>query len=102
MTLTQVTIFTFLGLMLYSYVGYPVLLWFIGTFRREAPSIDHSVTSWPKVSIVISAHNEESVVGRRIENLLALDYPRDRLEILIGSDGSTDRTGEIIRRYRTG
>jgi len=52
------------------------------------------------VSIIISAHNEESVIGRRIENLFALDYPPHRLDILIGSDGSTDRTGEIIRAYR--
>jgi cellulose synthase/poly-beta-1,6-N-acetylglucosamine synthase-like glycosyltransferase len=55
---------------------------------------------WPDVSIVIAAHNEELVIGRRIENLLALDYPPERLQILIGSDGSTDRTSEIVRLYR--
>jgi cellulose synthase/poly-beta-1,6-N-acetylglucosamine synthase-like glycosyltransferase len=100
-TTAQLALFTSLGLLLYSYIGYPMLLWVLSLYRREPRSIDRHVTSWPKVSIVISAHNEESVIGRRIENLLQLDYPPDRLEILIGSDGSTDRTGHIIRRYPT-
>ena len=43
---------------------------------------------------------KKQVIGRRIENLLALDYPPERLHILIGSDGSTDRTSEIVRLYR--
>ena len=84
--------------MLYSYMGYPLFLRILSLFRSKASSSERDSTPWPEVSIVISAHNEESVIGRRIENLLDLDYPPDRLQILIGSDGSTDRTGEIIRR----
>ncbi len=47
---------------------------------------------WPKVTVVIPAFNEELVLRRKIENALAIDYPKDRLEILVASDGSTDRT----------
>src|SRR5437588_312254 len=48
--------------------------------------------------LLLSAYNEELLIGARIRNLLELDYPAERLEILIGSDGSTDRTNEIVRR----
>jgi cellulose synthase/poly-beta-1,6-N-acetylglucosamine synthase-like glycosyltransferase len=100
-TTAQAALFIALGLMLYSYMGYPIFLWLLSLFRNKASSSERDSTPWPEVSIVISAHNEESVIGRRIENLLDLDYPPDRIQILLGSDGSTDRTGEIIRRYRT-
>src|SRR6266545_4068307 len=53
------------------------------------------------VSVVISAHNEGKVIGRRIQNLLDQDYPQHRLEILIGSDGSTDHTCEEVERYES-
>jgi cellulose synthase/poly-beta-1,6-N-acetylglucosamine synthase-like glycosyltransferase len=101
MTTAHVALFISLGLLLYSYIGYPILLWIVSRFLREGASVHSGSTPWPEVSIIVSAHNEESVIGRRIENLLELDYPPDRLQILVGSDGSTDRTGEIIRHYGT-
>ncbi|MEM3433203.1 MAG: glycosyltransferase [Candidatus Methanomethyliaceae archaeon] len=52
-----------------------------------------------KVSVVIPVRNEEPAIAERIDNLLSLDYPREHLEILVGSDGSTDRTVEIVRQY---
>ena len=50
----------------------------------------------PSVVLVVSAHDEEDVIARRVENLLALDYPHAQLEIVVASDGSTDRTDEIV------
>jgi cellulose synthase/poly-beta-1,6-N-acetylglucosamine synthase-like glycosyltransferase len=100
MTTAHWLLFTAWGLLGYSYVGYPILLWLVGLFRREATLVPRDPATWPEVSIVVSAHNEELVIGRRIDNLLALDYPPERLQILIGSDGSTDRTSEIVRLYR--
>jgi glycosyltransferase involved in cell wall biosynthesis len=50
----------------------------------------------PSVALVVSAHNEEAVIRRRIENALALDYPDDRLEIVVASDGSTDLTDALV------
>ena len=53
----------------------------------------------PTVAVIVAAYNEEPVIARRIENLLALDYPRDKLEIVVTSDASTDRTEEIALEY---
>ena len=65
--------------------------------EREQREIDAGAFDLPPVSILIPAHNEEIVIGRTLEAMLALDYPRDRLEILVINDGSTDATGEIVR-----
>lgn len=100
LTAAHVAFFASLGLLGYSYVGYPMVLWLLSRFRGEKTAVDLEPAVWPNVSIVIAAHNEELVIGRRIENLLALDYPPEHLHILIGSDGSTDRTSEIVRLYR--
>lgn len=96
----EVTFWMSLGLLLYSYAGYPVLLWLVR--KATGPlktSPDHPI-QWPTISVVISAYNEEAVITRRIQNLLEQDYPKDRVQILIGSDGSTDATCERIARSR--
>jgi cellulose synthase/poly-beta-1,6-N-acetylglucosamine synthase-like glycosyltransferase len=89
------------GLLLYAYVGYPIALLLLARLRSHGPDTCQDPARWPHVTVVISAYNEEAVIGRRIENLLDLDYPSDRLHILIGSDGSTDRTSEVVGLYRT-
>jgi len=88
------------ALLMYTYVGYPLLLWLVGylrsparTSRRDAP------VEWPTVSISIAAYNEEAQIRDLLESLLAIDYPTDRLQILITSDGSTDRTDEIVGEF---
>ncbi len=53
----------------------------------------------PMVSVIVAAHNEEAAIAAKIRNVLASDYPRERLELLIGSDGSSDRTEEIVRGH---
>ena len=50
----------------------------------------------PTVTVIVAAYNEEAVIERRLENLLALDYPADRLEIVVTSDASDDRTDELV------
>lgn len=90
-----------LGLLLYTYAGYPALLWLLSRRKSTAagaPPVEPR--EWPAVSIVVSAYNEEQAIGERIENLLALDYPAGRVEILVGSDGSSDRTAAIVESYR--
>ncbi|MEM7416946.1 MAG: glycosyltransferase family 2 protein [Gemmatimonadota bacterium] len=84
---------------LYTYAGYPAVLWVLTRIRSRpipAPSDD---TAWPEVSISIPAYNEEDQIGDLVKSLLALDYPREKLQILVVSDGSTDRTDEIVRGY---
>jgi cellulose synthase/poly-beta-1,6-N-acetylglucosamine synthase-like glycosyltransferase len=99
----------------YSYALYPVVLFVIGSvvqglrdvgfvFRKRDRRIDagHAETEpqWPPVAIVISAYNEETHIVSRIENLLALDYPADKLHAYIGSDGSRDRTAELMAQFQ--
>ena len=80
----------------YVYVGYPGLVW-LWAVRRPRPV--RRATTEPQVSVVLVAHNEADRIGRRLDNLLSLDYRRDHLEILVGSDGCTDGTAQIARTY---
>jgi len=80
----------------YTYLGYPVLIWVWAALRSRPP---HPEDAEPTVSLVIVAHNEATRIIGRLENLLSLDYPRDRLEILLASDGSTDGTAARARAY---
>ena len=95
---SAVTIIAF-ALLFYTYFGYPVALWALTRLMRSNPDSPQEAVEWPTVSILISAYNEEAIIAERVENLLALDYPSERLEILIGSDGSADRTADIVKSY---
>lgn len=84
------------GVVGYTYVGYPVLAWVISRLRPRPVS---QAAIQPTVSLVIAAYNEERVIREKIENTLALDYPRDRLEVVVVADGSTDGTVAIAQSY---
>ena len=97
------------GCVLHTYVIYPLLLvaldaiaqargaWgYLGGNERRRPLAQLGL---PQVSVLIAAYNEQDCIARRIENLLAQDYPVDKLEVLIGSDASTDETDAIVQRY---
>ncbi|MEY4754706.1 MAG: hypothetical protein RJA44_2381 [Pseudomonadota bacterium] len=95
---------------LYSYAFYPVVLFVVAAFSQAARDVSFvfrkidrrkSARSGelPTVAIVISAFNEERHITQRIENILALDYPPERLRAYIGSDGSRDRTAELMARF---
>lgn len=82
---------------LYVYLGYPALLAFLATFcRRVKPKSDY----YPPLSILITAYNEEANIRCKIEETLKLDYPPDRMEILVLSDASTDQTDSIVRSFK--
>ncbi len=82
-----------LGALAWTHVGYPVAA---ATLARVRPRPIRKVDATPGVSVIVAAHDEEDVIGRRVENLLELDYPAELLEIVVASDGSTDRTDEIV------
>jgi cellulose synthase/poly-beta-1,6-N-acetylglucosamine synthase-like glycosyltransferase len=87
------------GTVVYVYFGYPLLLWVLPIFFRtsfETKSIE------PSVSLLIAAYNEAAVIGAKIQNALALDYPAQQLEIVVASDGSTDATGQVVRSFVDG
>jgi cellulose synthase/poly-beta-1,6-N-acetylglucosamine synthase-like glycosyltransferase len=81
-----------------TYGVLPALTILRGRLRRR-PYLSADIR--PRVSVIIAAHNEVAVIGDRIENLLALDYPREALEVVIASDGSTDGTDAIVARYES-
>jgi len=78
-------------------VGYPVLLALCWPLARRTRRIDDAE---PHVSLIIAAFNEEAVLAGKLENSLALDYPSERLEMIVASDGSTDRTDSIAESFQ--
>ena len=80
----------------YTYAGYPLLLMLVSRFRGK-PVLRREFT--PPVTVIIAAYNEERDLAQKLENTLALDYPKSKLEILVTSDCSTDRTDEIVRSF---
>jgi glycosyltransferase involved in cell wall biosynthesis len=97
----QILFWAFAGIIIYVYVGYPLAL----ASGLLAPRVwrrageDPGGFELPSISVIVAAHNEEAAIEAKIKNLLAADYPRELVEILIGSDGSSDGTEEIVRRY---
>jgi len=86
----MLTFWVALALLAYVYVGYPLVAWLRASVHEQSLS---PIPFEPFVTVVVVAYNEAQRIERRIENLLSLDYPRRKLEIVIASDGSTDRTG---------
>jgi poly-beta-1,6-N-acetyl-D-glucosamine synthase len=77
----------------YAFVGYPALIWFLA---RLSPKPAMRQPMWPSVSILMAVHNGGDALSAKLENLLALNYPKDRLEIVVVSDGSTDGTVQTL------
>ncbi len=92
-----VAFWIFSGLLVYSYILYPLALALASLLRRKSEEPRDGCV--PGVSIIIPAHNERDVIAPKIENCLKLDYPRDRLEIIVASDASTDDTVEVARGF---
>lgn len=85
--------------LVYVYAGFPLLVILRGRLHPR-PFTRGRIE--PKVSMIIAAHNEADVIGAKVESVLSLDYPQERLEIVIASDGSDDGTNEILRRHANG
>lgn len=86
------------GLVLYVYAGYPLLVWFVSRIAPKC-AVNRDRNFQPTVTVIIPAHNEERWIARKIENTLHLDYPRERLQILVASDGCTDETVSVAGRF---
>lgn len=93
-TFCDVVFWTAVSTLFYVYVGYPLLLALLASLsKRQQAKPGYT----PFISVLIAAYNEEAGIRRKIEQTLELDYPPDRLEIVVASDGSTDRTDEIVK-----
>jgi glycosyltransferase involved in cell wall biosynthesis len=89
-----------LGALAWTHVGYPAAVGALARVRPRRVAKDGAYE--PTVSVIVAAHNEEDVIGARLENLLALDYPHDKLEIVVASDASADRTDGIVQSMGAG
>lgn len=81
-------------LLIYIYVGYPIILWFLAWLFPRSHKMDENLE--PAVTLIISAYNEEKIIKKKLENALQLDYPPKKLTILVVSDASTDKTDQIV------
>lgn len=79
----------------YTYLGYPLVLFAVAVFRQK--KIVRQV--YPSVSLIIAAYNEETSIDEKIRNSLEINYPEDKFEIIVVSDGSTDKTNEIVNSF---
>ena len=78
------------ALVVYAYGGYPIALAVVARLRRRTVM---KADIRPRVSFIVTAYNEEGRIGEKLENTLRQNYPRDRLEVIVASDGSSDRSG---------
>jgi cellulose synthase/poly-beta-1,6-N-acetylglucosamine synthase-like glycosyltransferase len=108
----EATFWICLGAVAYNYAGYPLLLVVLSAmsqaksdlkflFRREVRRSSEWAQTFPRVGILLSAYNEAGVIQAKVKNTLALDYPADRMEILIGLDAPTDSTPELGRQMES-
>ena len=94
--LAQLIFWSSIAALFYVYAGYPVLVYLVGlVFPKK---IERGACE-PRVTILITAYNEENAIRAKLENTLAIDYEREKLEILVASDGSTDKTEAIVKEF---
>src|SRR4051812_21506871 len=84
-----------LGLVAYTFVGYPAAMALAARYWKRPVRTDSSAE--PKISVLVAAYNEAKVIVDRLENLRAADYPSERLELIVAADGSDDETAERAR-----
>lgn len=97
----EICFWTCIFIVVYAYVGYGFLLFILVKIKRifSRKPVTTSTKFFPEVTHVIAAYNEEDCIRQKIENSLSLNYPADKMKILIVTDGSTDETAEIIKSY---
>lgn len=100
-TVIEIAFWGCVASIVYAYAIYPIVVLMLAKRFGKSPIGYAPCTEGdlPSVSLLIAAHNEEQVIAQRIENALALDYPGDRLEVVIASDGSSDNTAAIVRGF---
>jgi cellulose synthase/poly-beta-1,6-N-acetylglucosamine synthase-like glycosyltransferase len=101
----EIVFWVCVALLVHTHLGYPLTLWLLSRAKRGAPGgpvgeqeyVRQRDDQLPSVSLIVAAHDEGEVIERKLGEALALDYPRERLELIVASDGSEDRTAELAR-----
>jgi len=101
MTFLKIIFWLSLFIILYTYILYGVLIWIYLKVRGRYinNTFSNSPSDYPAVSILVACYNEEDFIASKIDNLLKLDYPEDKLEIAFVSDGSDDNTVQLIENH---
>ncbi len=101
MEVIKILIWVSLILIFYSYIGYAIIVWvYLKVRGKNRKRIVQNVSHFePPVSLIVAVYNEEDVIKKKIENSLALNYPKDKLKLVFVADGSTDKTAAIIQQY---
>ena len=89
-------IWIFLAVISFIYIGYPVFIHLLGLLQKKY-TIQEEIE--PSIAFLIKANNQEKNIARKIENTLRLEYPQDKIRIIVISNSSIDRTNEIVRAY---
>jgi hypothetical protein len=99
--LAEVVLWGSLAVTLYAYGLYPLVIWAFSRWKRSPAEGDRAIAAdeWPNVTLLIRAGRDEHCIVKRLENALALDYPRERLQILVGCAGEDDLTGLLARSF---
>ena len=84
-------------LIFYAYFGYPFSILLLGIFKHHM-TIRNDIL--PSVTLIITAYNEENRIKEKLDNSINLEYPKDRIQIIVASDGSDDKTNEIVKSYQ--
>ncbi|MBV9309436.1 MAG: glycosyltransferase family 2 protein, partial [Solirubrobacterales bacterium] len=98
MGVLKITFWTSVGALAYTHVGYPAVLALLARRHRPQPEHAPDEQELPSVSVIVAAYAEEDVIAQRIANLRELDYPRERLELIVACDGSPDETPQRARQ----
>ncbi len=97
--MADIVFFTSILLIVYTYIGYPLVMVILALILRRGVDLGDME---PSVTVIIPVHNEEHQIRAKLENCLSFAYPRDKLEIVVASDASTDRTEEIVKELDSG
>src|ERR671910_3728011 len=90
------------GLIVFAHLGYPLLLAGVVAVFGEDERVPELDGEPPMVSVIVAAYDEEEVIERKVANARALHYPANRLEVIVASDGSSDRTADLARSAGAG
>ncbi len=117
-TTMEIVFWTSVALIAYVYILYPLLVWALSrtasdpasryakvgkksgsTLKTAALPVGANERNWPMVSVIIAAYKEEEIILQRLQNAVLMDYPADRIEIIVGCDGAEDLTGELVGMF---
>ncbi|MDX5421008.1 MAG: glycosyltransferase, partial [Hymenobacteraceae bacterium] len=97
--LLEILFWVALAIVLYTYIGYGIVAWVWARWTAATKGKAQLKAFQPPVTVVVPAYNEASILREKIDNCFALDYPKDRLQIMFITDGSTDESAKILAEY---